>query len=209
MIQAVHLHSKNPVTRDQETLLQKQYPLNEPDMPKGNGTPQALYDIIKFLHGANRYKRYGITHAGLFAYDVAWLAGAYLPRVWWLHHPKPERAHSAGEYLVPDTEDLRIINNNDLKDWMLEFGHYFGWRPVGDFNTAQQYADVGHLVIIIAQARNRNKNGRLSVIVPDLKMGKPKPIPMQASPGKEIGFQENWYENLQYNGWHCYVNFLK
>ena len=213
----IHLHSKVPVTRLQTTNLQRQHCLNEAEMPKGDGTQMALRKILHYLHEADRYKKTGDNLSGLFLYDVAYLAGAYVPRVWYSDASLSEE----GIGKEVSDERLRELNNNDLFDWFKIYSREFGWKPVADFVTAQEYASVGNLVVIISQARNRYKHGLVSVIVPQ--DGKPVDIPVQCRPSKRIAgskiaqtrkdelltFQNDWYNGPLYANFKIYVNFLK
>ena len=204
----IHLHSKVPVTRSQATQLQRQYALNEAEMPKGDGTQMALRKILHYLQEGDRYRKPADNMTGLFLYDVAYLAGAYVPRVWYSDANLSE-------------EKLRELDTNDLFDWFTDYSREFGWKPVADFVTAQEYASVGNLVVIIAQARNRYKNGVATIIVP--MEGKPVDVPVQCRPSKankdsKIGqkrkdelktFQNDWYNGPLYANFKIYVNFLK
>ena len=53
----VHLTSKREITRQQTDT--RAFPLTEPNMPKGDGTPESVHKIIKFLdvEKSPRYKR--------------------------------------------------------------------------------------------------------------------------------------------------------
>ena len=192
-----HLHSAYPVCRHHRSTTQRQYALREPEMPKGNGTPRALHEIFNYLQDSERYKHTFPEKdlSGLYLYDVAYLAGAYVPRIWY------------SNVKLPSPLNIRILNNNDLYEWFTDHSANFGWEEISDIKLAQQYAGVGHLVTIAASPKNKRMSGRFTIVVPDLQMEKPAAIPTQAKPGGF--FQHDWYKHKKYESYKIYVNFFK
>lgn len=199
-MQPYHLHSKHPVTRSQTTT--RCYTLSEEGMPKGDGLATSLLDIVKYLDPKNS-PRYGrsahFTH--LFAADVCYLAGAYLPILWYQNTDKPE--------------GVKIqMNSLAIWEWYKDFGFVFGWHEVPDFKIAQEYADIGHIVTIIALPKSISGRGQMSIILPSIhkyelcKNSFSKDAPPQSRGGHEF-LQTKWYKGPKYSDFKIYVNFLK
>lgn len=162
MIPKVHLTPKRPITRTQTET--RAFPLNEADMPKGDGTPESIHKIIEFLQ-VEKSKRYirtaASTYCNIYAYDFACLMGAYLPRVFWTADAIKELnfVPSYGKTLVE-------MNANALYDWFKSRSAEFGWREVNT-TEAQQLANQGKCVIAVAANLNRSKSGHIVAVVPE------------------------------------------
>lgn len=149
------------------------FPLGEPGAPRRTGSTPAervrqLHEIVKYLdveHKA-RYQASGTTYCNIYAYDYCYLAGVYLPRVWWT--PSALADLSAGR-VVPVQYDktVRELNANALFDWLRDVGAEFGWQRVADADTLQQKADAGGVSVICAQRKDLNRSGHICVVVPE------------------------------------------
>src|SRR3990167_956685 len=198
-MQPIHLHFHNPVSRNQVTT--KMYALSEEDMPKGTGLPQDLLEIVRYLDPENspRYEKSKVM-CHLFAYDFCYLAGAYLPRVWY------------SDVINPNPEKVFPMDSRGLFNWLANFGGEFGWKLVADLQQAQELADVGHVVTIVALSKNINHAGQMTMVIPHskefcLKEGL-KRTPCQATSGKKY-FRTECYKGDKYREYKIYVNFLK
>lgn len=163
MIPEIHLNSTVPTKRNM--VNRRAYPLNESDMPKGNGTVEGLREIIDFLNveKSERYKRdTKSTYCNIYAYDYAYLCGAYVPRVWWSDSALKELNFANPKYGV----NLREMNANALYDWFPKYGAGFGWKEVNKTN-AQISANQGKCVIMVAANKNRAKSGHIVAVVPE------------------------------------------
>ncbi len=150
--------------------------LNEPDMPTRKGTtPEelraSLGEVIDYLatdKAANkRYQpRNGLTFCNIYAHDYCFLAGVYLPRVWWT--PGAIERLTRGEtvqLLIGDT--IAEMRANDLFRWLRDFGPRFGWRQTGTPTKLQQEASQGAIGLIVARRKEDGKSGHIVAVVPE------------------------------------------
>lgn len=196
----IHLHSEHPVTRNQ--ISTRLYTLSEEDMPKGNGLPKDLLTIAKYLNPALS-QRYGHTFVNglIYVYDFCYLAGAYIPRVWWKN------------VVNPDPQRIIDMNIQSTYEWFIDFGHEFGWREVSDTRHAQELAEIGHVVVIIASPKKPSYTGGISIVLPEDKTvfnphAKDNTIPYQTSSGK-LYYRTDWYKGKRNKEFKIYVNYMK
>jgi hypothetical protein len=174
-IVAVHLEENlAKVARDQDAW--QAYPLGEPQRPGRQGATtaqkvQELTQIIAWLDVAAsaRYQpNTRATFCNIYAYDFCYLAGIYLPRVWWTRNALT--LLSAGEAVpVVYGETVTECSVNSLYNWLEEFGRHFGWQPMDPANLTelQQAANTGQVVVICAQNADGNKSGHIALVVPE------------------------------------------
>lgn len=162
------------VTR--RTAIAGAHSLNEPDMPTRTGTvPEELRasigEIIDYLATEKRaHKRYqpraGLTFCNIYAHDYCFLAGVYLPRVWWT--PGAIERLARGEKVEPLIENtIMEMRANDLFRWLRDFGPRFGWRQTGTPTKLQQEADQGAIGLIVARRKQDGKSGHIVAVVPE------------------------------------------
>lgn len=142
-------------------------------------------DIRKKLFAANEYavietlnspenelyrKKGDNTYCNIYAYDVVTAMGGYLPRVWW--QPAIEKDILNGKRKAEDidltrynTTFIKEMLANELNNWIRTHGKSFGWVQAGSMKSAQEAANSGHIVIILAA--NKTTNGHVSVIAPE------------------------------------------
>jgi hypothetical protein len=150
--------------------------LNEAGQPERKGVTAAercaeLAAIIDWLGVDNTAnKRYqgtgGSTFCNIYAHDYCYLAGVYLPRVWWT--PGAIERLARGESVEPLYE--RTIDEqraNDLFRWLRDFGPRFGWRQTGTTTKLQEAADLGGVGLIVARRRVDGKSGHIVAVVPE------------------------------------------
>ncbi|MDB5201153.1 MAG: hypothetical protein JWQ27_562 [Ferruginibacter sp.] len=158
--------------------------LNEPWQPvrKSNQNPDLLKaDLINIISWLNvekpSNKRYqsvnGSTFCNIYAHDYCFLAGVYLPRVWWTQSAIAKLAQN--EPVVPlygnTIEEMRA---NSLYRWLNDFGDRFGWRQTGDLNKLQNAANIGAVAIIIARRVQDGKSGHVTIVAPETEAVKAK-----------------------------------
>lgn len=171
-ITAVHLRENwSSVTRDG---LQRAYPLGESGRPRRTGsTPAAraasLGNIIDWL-GVDARRRYqpggGATYCNIYAYDYCYLAGAYLPRVWWTR-TAIQRLAQGGAVTPQYGQTVEELNANSLYNWFVEYGEQFGWQRTFDLNQLQNAANQGGVGIICGRRANANHHGHITAVVPE------------------------------------------
>ncbi len=152
------------------------YPLGEAGRPRRSGAkPQAkaeqLLAIVEYLDSAApahaRYQpRGGTTYCNIYACDYCYLAGVYLPRVWWTDLALQRLA--TGE--VPAAaygQTVRELNANALHDWLDDHGTHFGWHREFDLTTLQAAANAGEACLIVGKRQDLNRSGHIVAVVPE------------------------------------------
>lgn len=174
-IPAVHHHENDPGSRRSATSKRAQ-PLGEPGQPtRDAGAPAAervtqLGAIVAWLDApaSPRYQRQdGRTWCNVYAADFCYLAGVYLPRVWWKPSALMEIARSGKAPPVLYGETIDECRAGDLLAWLIEFGPSFGWRRVFDASALQAAANAGGVGIICADNATSGASGHISVVVPE------------------------------------------
>jgi hypothetical protein len=169
----VHLRENWPrVTRMDPD--RRAFPIGEPGRPgrTASGAPGKVTEILNILNwlDVERSERYApnqnATFCNIYAYDVCYLAGVYLPRVWW--KPTAVERLARGEFVTPlYGETLFELNANALFNWLGDFGPRFGWRRVFSLDAAQDAANAGEVVVLAAQRVNLNQPGHIVVLAPE------------------------------------------
>jgi hypothetical protein len=158
------------------TAIAGPHSLNEPNMPSRKGTtPEelraSLGEVIDYLATDKpSHKRYqprdGLTFCNIYAHDYCFLAGVYLPRVWWT--PGAIERLTNGETVEPLIENtIMEMRANDLFRWLRDFGPRFGWRQTGTPTKLQQEADQGAVGLIVARRKQDGKSGHIVAVVPE------------------------------------------
>jgi len=172
-ITAVHLAENRPNnTRDDPG--RRAFPLGESGRPRRQGSTAAaraasLAAIIDWL-GVNTRARYrpgsGKTYCNIYAYDYCYLAGVYIPRVWWKRtaiHTLAQGGSVAPVYGATVTE----LNANALYNWFVEYGTHFGWQRTFSLTDLQNSANQGGVGIICAQRTDLERSGHITAVVPE------------------------------------------
>jgi hypothetical protein len=210
------LTSQRPVTRTEGS---KAFPLNENGMPKGNGTPESLGDIIKFLavEKSARYKplsrdgKIVATYCNIYAFDFCNLAGGYLPRVWWSGVAAKE-VKAGKDVVAKYGETVFELNANSLLDWFNEWSDDFGWKKETDLEQAQKKANEGQIVILVGKQKIVSRSGHITAIVPETpehkalksQSGMFEPLQSQAGASNKSYFNQNWFLHPRYSDWGCW-----
>jgi hypothetical protein len=150
--------------------------LNEPNQPTRTGTDPdelraELAKIIDWLAvdkpAHKRYQPRGkATFCNVYAHDYCFLAGVYLPRVWWKQKAIEDLAQGKSvEPLYGSTIDEQRAN--DLFRWLRDFGDRFGWRQTGTLTKLQQEVNQGAIGIIVARRKQDGLAGHIVAVVPE------------------------------------------
>jgi hypothetical protein len=151
--------------------------LNEPGQPGRTGTATQplvaeLGEIIAWLAvDKPAHKRYqprdGLTFCNIYTHDYCYLAGVYLPRVWWTQAAIRDLAQ--GKTVQPLIEStITEMRANDIFRWLRDFGADFGWRQTGTLTKLQDAANQGALGLIIARRKEDGRSGHMVVVVPEI-----------------------------------------
>ncbi|MCX7067875.1 MAG: hypothetical protein NTW85_09315 [Methylococcales bacterium] len=215
-IVAVYIPRKEgTVTKRTETA--NAHSLNEQGQPQRKGnTPEELRSelatIIDWLAVENpahlRYQpRNGSTFCNIYAHDYCYLAGVYLPRVWWSQTALIDLAQ--GKEVQPlygkTIDELRA---NDLFRWLRDFGLNFGWRQTGTLTKLQTEVNQGALGIIVARRVLEGKSGHIVAVVPETNAQTAKRnsageviSPLQSQAGStnfRYGTKQDWWKGSQF-----------
>ncbi len=196
-VRAVHLREDRPdVTRDSIGSAYA-YPLGEPGRPRRtkNASPaeraRELGEIVRWLdvERRHRYRRVGnTTYCNIYATDYAYLAGAYLPRVWWTGGALARLARGESVEVRYDVT-VREMTANMLHAWLVDFGPQFGWRRTVDADALQRAVNDGAVGIVCAQRRDLERPGHIAAVVPETgdrratRSGGRVTIPLQSQAG--------------------------
>lgn len=192
--------------------------LNEEKQPGRSGnSPEELRielaAIIEWL-GVDkkthlRYQpRKGLTFCNIYAHDYCFLAGKYLPRVWWTQ--AAIRDLTQGKTVDPlygkTIEEQRA---NDLFRWLRDFGIEFGWRQTGTLTKLQTEVNQGAIGLIVARRKEDGRSGHIVVVVPETDDYRAKrnslgevSVPLQSQAGS-VNFRhgtgrQNWWKGEQF-----------
>jgi hypothetical protein len=148
--------------------------LNESGQPGRKGQTAAelraeLAAIINWL-AVDTHKRYlprdGLTFCNIYTHDYCFLAGAYLPRVWWT--PGSIEKLAQGKQVEPRLGNtIEEMRANNIFRWLRDFGLRFGWRQTGTLTKLQTEVNQGALGLIIARRVIDGKSGHVVMVVPE------------------------------------------
>lgn len=172
----VHLTENRTDIRRNQTW-GRAYPLGENTRPARDNTApinaaNSLHNIINWLN-VEQSARYAptssATFCNIYAYDYCYLAGVYLPRVWWTDRALLDIA--AGRTVsVNYGQTVMEMNANSLLRWLRNWGPQYGWRLVfgqSGLNQLQAEANLGKIGIISARNRNENHSGHICAVAPE------------------------------------------
>lgn len=219
LIPEVHLTPTGAIKRSDT---RRAFPLNEDKQPRRMGTNEEersdqLLQIIKWLN-VDSNKRYlpgsATTYCNIYAYDYCFLAGCYLPRVWWTR--KAIALIAAGtpvklQYAATVTE----LNANSLYNWFEEFGTDFGWRRTMSMEDLQVAANEGQVGIIVGQRTDLNRSGHICAVVPESAGHKAKrdkqgkitvPLQSQAGANNFLFGGRVWWTGTQFRKFSFWIH---
>lgn len=168
-----HLKKNHPRAKRSEDDA-RAFPLCEEGQPRcgpalsGEIKVAKLAEIIEWLQvdRSRRYRRKARkTYCNIYACDYCYLAGVYLPRVWWTQPALI--ALTSGESVTPKYNvTVSELNANRLYDWLTQFGEQFGWQRIFDLTQLQYSVNKGRVGLICAQKKDRTA-GHIAVVVPE------------------------------------------
>jgi hypothetical protein len=197
------------------------YSLNDPAAPHrtaGDAVARTvqLGQLIQYLavERSARYQRGPrTTYCNIYAHDYCHLAGAYLPRVWWMRKALVRLAHGEA---VPAQYGTTVaeLNANSLHTWLEEFGTDFGWRRTISLDELQQAVNGGQVGIICAQRTDLNQPGHICAVVPEtptqlaLRSAGSVTAPLQSQAGgrNEAYFSRRWWTARQFGAFGFWLH---
>jgi hypothetical protein len=129
---------------------------------------QVLHEIVRDLDVTRsvRYTPGTQTYCNIYAYDFCYMAGVYLPRVWW--NSKALIAAVAGN--VPEVvydRTVREMTANALHRWLTEWGDDYGWQSCETIDLVQERANTGSVCLITAERMDPARSGHIVVVMPE------------------------------------------
>jgi hypothetical protein len=211
-IPAVHYPPRNRVIN--RNGIARVYPLNEPGLIKIDlrnvhddaERRKSIHNLLNYLD-VERSARYApdssSTFCNIYAYDIAYCLGTYLPRVWWTSDAIVKIQQQVN---VPIQYDKTVteFTANRIADWFEKYGEVFGWQRLFDLTAFQSEVNKGQLGILVAQRVNMNNPGHIVAVVPEIPMHEAKRnsgivvVPLQSQAGrnnKKYTVANAWWED--------------
>jgi predicted chitinase len=152
------------------------HPLGESGRPGRNGRTPAecvaqLVRIARYLDPeSSAHLRYRAkpqsTVCNVYSHDFCYLAGAYLPRVWWTE-AAIARLRSGEAVPIEYDRSVREMTANLLFNWLDDHGEGFGWHRELDLDVLQAAANAGEVCLIVAHRVQADAPGHVSMVVPE------------------------------------------
>ena len=194
------------------------YPLREqgmPDIPLAGRSPlegQALIRAAVNWLDVERSPRYRAhndqTFCNIYAYDLAYCLGCYLPRVWWSEEAVQMLLRGKAVKAVYG-KTVFEQNCHALYDWFGRYGYHYNWQPCALPEEMQAHADQGRLVMIVAQPATPGGHGHITAVMPAEASDRPGDVPVQTQAGRNNirRFAGRWWEEPGLYGlcgaWAC------
>jgi hypothetical protein len=177
------------------------YTLNEPGLVKCDLSTIAdpaerkkqIGNVIDYLdveHSARYAPDSQHTFCNIYAYDVAYCLGAFVPHVWWTADAIVKILQGQNVPVAME-RTVRELTANYIADWFEKYGAAFKWQRVLDVNTLQNEVNNGQLGILVAQRVNMNNPGHIVAVVPETENFKAKRnsagevfVPLQSQAGR-------------------------
>jgi hypothetical protein len=172
----VHMRPKNRIISHNDSD-GRAFPLNEQALPVMKLADIAdreerrhkIHRALTFLdveHSERYAPASGLTYCNIYAHDVSYCLGMYLPRVWWTSTALLKMQN--GENVTPRYDvSIQEMSANRIADWFEDFGPSFGWNRIFPVEELQERVNEGKLGIAIAQRWNVNNPGHVSAVVPE------------------------------------------
>ena len=127
---------------------------------------QAIGDWLAVPTSARYQPTPSATFCNIYATDYCYLAGAYLPRVWWTAPALVQIGQGQTPAVLYDVS-VREMRADDLFAWLVDAGPSFGWSRVFDASALQAAANAGGVGIICADREAQGRSGHITVVVPE------------------------------------------
>ncbi len=172
-LSAVHMtEGKSHVDRSNPNG--RAFPLGEPNLPKYDTTSvakriESFHKIVDWLD-VEKSKRFRpttkSTFCNIYAYDLVYLIGAYIPRVWWTAASVNSLLKNK-EIEIIYSQTIQEMRANQLHLWFEEFGNLFGWTRKFDIDEVQEDANKGKVCVITAKQMIDVRSGHIVLVAPE------------------------------------------
>jgi hypothetical protein len=211
----VHLAENSP-TAIRASTTGRAYPLGEPGRPDHAQGTAAIIRYLDVETSARYQPARGQTFCNIYACDYCYLAGAYLPRVWWTTRALADIA--AGRSVpVQYAETVVELNANSLYTWLRDFGAEFGWTQTASLDQLQSAANAGQVCVISARRVVPQLPGHIAVVAPEStpptvaeRNGAGIRVPLQSQAGRSnYRFScapGRWWENPKFQAYGFWMH---
>ncbi len=211
---------------DRDNKLGRAFPIGEKDRPKRKKTSNAtkiesLHKIVDWLD-VEKSARYGPestkTFCNIYAYDYAYLAGVFVPRVWWMSTSISKLMQSKIRGGKNESVDISYgqtifeMNANNIHIWFEEFGDLFGWTRYFDVTEFQNEVNKGKVGIITARQMDVNRSGHIVPVVPENDTHKAQRdpngkvlFPLQSQAGRT---NRKYFTDVNHAKWWTMKNYI-
>ena len=150
--------------------------ISEPHQPKRDASASSarrvaqLNEIIGFLSvetSARYLPNSQSTFCNIYATDYCYLAGCYVPRVWWKSRALADILAGQPTPKVEYDRTVSELNANSLYNWMCDYSASFGWTRVFSLDEIQNAANGGGVGITVARRIDLNRSGHITVVAPE------------------------------------------
>jgi hypothetical protein len=127
-----------------------------------------MHAIVAYLavEKSLRYRPDVHTYCNIYAYDFCYLAGIFLPRVWWTQ--KSILKLQAGTPVLATYESTVLeLSANSLFAWLTEWGDDFRWTRTYDLDDLQSNVNQGNVGVICAANIHPNSSGHICCVLPE------------------------------------------
>lgn len=168
----VHLRTDKKITRNGTG---RAFPLNESNQPTrdlmatATDKVKALGKIITWLDVEQKTRylpKSPSTFCNVYSYDYCFLAGVYLPRVWWMPNALAKILSGTPQSPIYG-QTVEELTANRIFNWLKEFGPGFGWRRTFELTEIQNAANDGQVGIICGQRVDLHRPGHICPVVPE------------------------------------------
>jgi hypothetical protein len=166
---------------------------------------EALHEFVTRLDVARslRYSPGAQTYCNIYAYDFCFLAGVYLPRVWWNSKALLSAVAGTPPEVIYD-KTVHEMTANALHRWLGEWGDDYGWEPCPTMTNAQERANNGDVCLITAERMDPARSGHIVILMPEnaahaadrTPAGLHAPLQSQAGRVNKSYFTSRWFTDL-------------
>jgi hypothetical protein len=174
MIPRINMHPAPSIKVTRNETLYRHYVLNELrplrsifDCASLQSRRNLLLLIIRYLnveHSLRYRKEEQKTFCNIYAVDVAYLLGAYIPRVWWTEAAIKQLQQGESvkaEYGNTITE----LSANALFKWFGHYGALFQWKKAASYHhLSDKVVRTGTMGIVVAKANTPRQNGHICIV---------------------------------------------